>query len=42
MSVAWNGSFGGDYPLTVEEAKWNKDWNYEWDNFDMKRNYGEV
>ena len=42
MSVVYNGGFGGDYPATAEEASWNKDWNYEWDDFDLKKNYGEV
>merc|ERR1712110_195035 len=42
MSISWGGAYGGDYPTIVEEAFYNKDFNYEWDDFKGKRNFGEV
>lgn len=42
MSITCSGGFGGDYPTIVEESQYNKEFNFEWDNFNHKRNYGEI
>lgn len=42
MSVSWGGAYGGDYPTIIDEACFSRPFNYEWDNFDQKRNYGQV
>lgn len=42
MSISWGGAYGGDYPTIVDDAHFNRDFNYEWDNMDHKRNYGQI
>lgn len=42
MSITWGGAYGGDYPTIVEDSHYNRNFNYEWDNFEHKRNYGQV
>lgn len=42
MSISWGGAYGGDYPTIVDDAQYNRNFNYEWDNFEHKRNYGQV
>jgi len=42
MSITYGGAYGGDYPTIVDDANYNRNFNYEWDNFDLKKNYGSV
>ena len=42
MSLQYGGCTGGDYPVTVTEHNSTKPAGYEWDDWFLRRSYGQV